>query len=488
VPRRTGLLLLLLLSVVGALLVKRETLLERFPIAAPAEGGAVTVTKPPLPSAHADASSGVLPSIAPVRDSTDVQPDSLSVATPIAATPAVTDSGASTSTIAAELSQLAARKEGNGVALWLRLSSPVQYTLETGPKGEATLRLANVRLREGYLQAFDHDGPIHDVQVRHGDSGEVTIRFSLRTGISTGRTEITTADDGGYLLLVHCNNDAMPPAFYPDVPAATVLPPRLAGASTHTETKIHAKRLEERVPAAPESKRELQAQKTPAHIGHAGTTSRGHGTVESEQPGDFRKIARAAEPVDQKTKLYQSAVSALHAGDRARAQALAMQALEADGTAVAPRVLVVTMLMDDKRWPEARTQLETGLSQAPGNRDYKLLYARLLSETGEINQAAEVLAHDAPAPADDPDYHALLAALMQRAGRHDDAVVSYRRLLSVQPQNGLWWMGLGISLSATGQRQQAQDAFNRALTDRNLPDRLRQFLNDQLQQLHGASS
>ncbi|HTT08842.1 MAG TPA: tetratricopeptide repeat protein [Gammaproteobacteria bacterium] len=483
---RTALLLLLLFA--SALLAWRENVLQRlFHIPVFSAEKMIAVTKPSPPNAPIESTSGAGEGT-PLRDSTDVQPQSPPLAAvPAAVDPTVADSGTSASTDVPELLQLAARKEDNGVALWLHLSSPVEYTLETDPKGGATLRLANVRLREGYLQAFDGDGLIHDVQVRHGDGGDVSVRFYLRPGVSTGKVEVTPADGGGYQLIVHCDNTGIAPLVAPTTPGPGVSPQRLADAPAHAAAKIHADQPKEPAPA-PENKRGRPHKGASARADRADTASGGREMVESERPGDFRMIPHVPAPPDRKTELYQSAVSALRGGDRARALSLGRQAMDADPPAVAPRVLVATLLMEDRHAAEARAQLEAGLSQAPGNRDYKLLYARLLSETGEIGKAIDLLAHDAPAPASDPDYHALLAALMQRAGRHNDAIVSYRRLLSVQPQNGLWWMGLGISLSASGQRQQARDAFTHALTDQSLPGRLRQFLNDQLQQLQGAST
>jgi len=468
--RRAGLLLFLLV-LAGALFIKREDLLAQLYTPAPARNGTVTAAGTTPPAAHADGSIAIVPG-APARDSSNPRAEP-----PPATGPTV-----------AELTRLAAGKEGSDVALDLRFTAPVDYTLKSDPGGGATLRLAKVNLREGYLQAFSNDGLVHDVQVRHGDGDEVDVRFSLRAGLSAGKTEITAADGGGYRLLVHFNDDGVPPAR--NAESRQSASARLAGTAAHAGTKGRARRPQATPspPPAHEDKHELRAGKTPARDAAADAAGRENVVVENEQPGVFHKTMHTPDPVDPKTRLYASATAALRSGNRDQALALGREALAADPTAAAPRLLVATILMEDKHDAEARALLETGLAQAPGNRDYKLLYARLLSETGETGKAIELLTRDAPSPADDPDYHALLAALLQRAGRHGDAIVSYRRLLSVRPQNGLWWMGLGISLSASGQRQQARDAFNHALTDRSLPVRLQQFLNDQLRQLQKAST
>lgn len=487
--------LLLLLLLMSVLLVKRETVTAWFSIPASSQEGAVVAAGAPPPSSPPatvaiQAAQETRPGKAsPEHTSTTTSlPSKAASEATMAATSAVAHTGASRSTTGAEISQLAIRTEDNGVALGLHLSTPVQYTLSTDPQGAAVLRLVDVRLREGYTQAFDRNNLIHDIQVQQGDGDEVAVRFSLRTGASASRTEITAAEDGGYLLTVHCKAGEVPPAPHPDASEPAISSPWFADAANSGKGNIRPNRSEGGKQTASGGKRGLLAQETPSHVEHSDAPDVEPVVIGSELPGGFHKAARAAEQLDRKTQLYEVALSTLRAGDRTRALALAMQALDADDTAIAPRLLVATMLMEDKRWAEARAQLETGLGRAPGNRDYKLLYARLLSEMGETGKAIEVLTHDAPAPEDDPDYEALLAALMQRTGRHGDAIVSYRRLLSVQPQNGLWWTGLGISLSAAGQRQQAHEAFNHALTDRNLPDRLRQYLNDQLQQLREASS
>jgi len=64
--------------------------------------------------------------------------------------------------------------------------------------------------------------------------------------------------------------------------------------------------------------------------------------------------------------------------------------------------------------------------------------------------------------ANQPEYLALLATLYQRAGRQADAVETYRQALGQRPQEGRWWLGLGISLEAQKNWTAAGEAYQRA--------------------------
>ena len=77
------------------------------------------------------------------------------------------------------------------------------------------------------------------------------------------------------------------------------------------------------------------------------------------------------------------------------------------------------------------------------------------------------------------------AALMQRMGDHAGATAAYRRVLATQPGNGLWWMGLGISLEALAERTEALAAFARARDSGDLRADLAGFVAQRLDALGG---
>lgn len=85
-----------------------------------------------------------------------------------------------------------------------------------------------------------------------------------------------------------------------------------------------------------------------------------------------------------------------------------------------------------------------------------------------------------PPLAADPDYHALLVALYQRAGRHAGAERLYRGLVGLSPERGAWWAGLAISLEAQGDWRPSRAAFARALQGQGLDDALREYAKSRL--------
>ncbi|MFM7274520.1 MAG: tetratricopeptide repeat protein, partial [Gammaproteobacteria bacterium] len=132
-------------------------------------------------------------------------------------------------------------------------------------------------------------------------------------------------------------------------------------------------------------------------------------------------------------------------------------------------------LIDSGRPEEAEALLREGIAAGPGDSDAARVLGHLLLGQGDARGALEVLAAAAPPLAEDPDYHALMAAAEQRSAAHAAAARRYRELLALQPGNGQWRVGLGISLLATGDGSGAADAFRQALADPSLPPALRSF-------------
>jgi MSHA biogenesis protein MshN len=83
----------------------------------------------------------------------------------------------------------------------------------------------------------------------------------------------------------------------------------------------------------------------------------------------------------------------------------------------------------------------------------------------------------------DADYHAFDAAVLQRLGRHREAVAAYQSALRLAPRAGLWWMGLGISLQADSRGADALDAFRRARSAGGLNSDLLAFVDQRMKQL-----
>jgi len=112
-----------------------------------------------------------------------------------------------------------------------------------------------------------------------------------------------------------------------------------------------------------------------------------------------------------------------------------------------------------------------------------MVLARLEVERGEVTSAINTMVGVLPYVKSDPDFHAFLAALLQREGRHREAVDYYRAALRDNPGNGVWMMGMGISLRASNQAAEARDAFQHAIESRQLSPELQEFVERQLREL-----
>ena len=135
------------------------------------------------------------------------------------------------------------------------------------------------------------------------------------------------------------------------------------------------------------------------------------------------------------------------------------------------------------RLTEAAQVLEEGLRLDPAQADLRLLLARVAISGGDQQKALDWLTGYQPDIASNLDYYATWAGLAQELGQPVQASEMYVRLLRQQPDQGRWWLGLGVAEDGQGHRQRALDAYRNAQLHGNLGEASTQWLEQRIGQL-----
>jgi MSHA biogenesis protein MshN len=180
---------------------------------------------------------------------------------------------------------------------------------------------------------------------------------------------------------------------------------------------------------------------------------------------------------------YRKANLALQEGRTNDALAGYENALLIDSSHKDARKAWVALLISLKRNEDAERVLQKGLKRDPHDASFAMLMARLQVERGDMPLALETLQNTLPYAEDQADYQAFLAALLQRQNLQEEAVAHYQVALKLAPNNGIWLMGLGISLQALKRNDDARNAYQRALASNSLSAQLRAFVQNKLKEL-----
>jgi MSHA biogenesis protein MshN len=109
--------------------------------------------------------------------------------------------------------------------------------------------------------------------------------------------------------------------------------------------------------------------------------------------------------------------------------------------------------------------------------------ARLQLDRGDSAGAIATLQGSLAYAQESPDYIAFFAAMLQRQGRHEEAIAQFLVALRAKPGAGVWWLGLAMSLQAVNRAPEAQDAYRRAKNSNSLNPELTAFADQRLRQL-----
>ena len=142
----------------------------------------------------------------------------------------------------------------------------------------------------------------------------------------------------------------------------------------------------------------------------------------------------------------------------------------------------VGLLLKLKRNDEAESVLKKGLRHDPHDTMFAMLLARLQVERDDVPLALETLQKTLPYAGGQAEFHAFMAALLQRQNHHEEAITHYQVALKLVPNNGIWLMGMGISLQALQRNDEARAAYQRALASNTLNAQLQAFVQNKLKE------
>lgn len=265
---------------------------------------------------------------------------------------------------------------------------------------------------------------------------------------------------------------------------------KTAAAPAPTTASIEKTELVQKKPGANAPARGTPVVSEPAKVNVSSTATIRHADAApvnkpnyAAQAVAINKQVKELTPQQRAENEYRKATVLLQQGKSGEAIASLEQALAIDSRHAAARQTLVGVLVDGRRIDDAIRVARDGIAVDPAQPGLAMILARLQLEKGELRSSIDTLQHTLPYAADNGDYHAFLAALLQRDARHKEAVEHYLTAVRKAPQNGAWWMGLGISLQAEKRATEAKEAYGRAKSSNTLSPELIEFIDGKLRQL-----
>lgn len=155
----------------------------------------------------------------------------------------------------------------------------------------------------------------------------------------------------------------------------------------------------------------------------------------------------------------------------------ALRLLEDAGDDTEALAYQTRLLISQRRYREAEAVLDR--RSALATLELIALKGRLLIRRQAYAEAFQRLSAGLQESAGS-EYRGLLATAAQRSGELTGAVRQYSWLTQREPEQARWWVGLGFTWELSGDKTQAQQAYQAALRSASLSRQLRQFVDQRL--------
>jgi MSHA biogenesis protein MshN len=189
-------------------------------------------------------------------------------------------------------------------------------------------------------------------------------------------------------------------------------------------------------------------------------------------PVKIEKSPILATPRDRADAEYRRAENAIATGRSAEAVDGFRAALKQDPSYVLARQMLLRQLLDMRKNDEAISVLQEGLELQPSQTGWAMSLARLQLEQNDVAAADRTLAASQSHAEASADYAAFQGHLKTRLGANRAAVTHYQRATRLAPNEGRWWLGLGLALEAEGRLAEAKEALRRSVATNTLSNEL----------------
>ena len=182
---------------------------------------------------------------------------------------------------------------------------------------------------------------------------------------------------------------------------------------------------------------------------------------------------------------FNKALDAIEAGDSTQAIYRLESVLDRFPDAADARESLAAVYFSQGQYAQSMKIINKGLQVQPNALNLNLMKARLLYDDNQAGQALQIMQRFHPDIREEPDFYGLLAAALQTTGRISEAGSIYKILVELQPSNGQYWVGYGITLENNNQLQQAVVAYKHVAECYDIEPAVRSYAEDRLKILQG---
>lgn len=190
-------------------------------------------------------------------------------------------------------------------------------------------------------------------------------------------------------------------------------------------------------------------------------------------PAPEARVVKEAPPQNPVEDAWREVGQLLERGQAREARARLADLLKLAPGHAAARQTLITLLIEAGDRAAAMPLLVEGRALYPSDPWYPRSQAQLHLQAGQPALAAASLKPALSGGSAAEDW-ALYAGIAAKLGQHDEAAHAWRAALRSKPDQGAWWIGLGVALERLGQKAEAAQAYQRALQTRLSPE-LKEF-------------
>lgn len=200
-------------------------------------------------------------------------------------------------------------------------------------------------------------------------------------------------------------------------------------------------------------------------------------TKPSEPPGD-PSLFIAPNPAWKDQQIATQARELFQAGQVAQSIARLQDFIASHPAAQDSTRLLLDIFCEQENSAAAQQVLTQASFLAPETKTYYA--AKIMLLNGNLDEAVTLLESSMTDAENDENYRALLAGLYQRSGMNQEAASHYRRLLTVFGEKPAYWLGFALAQDALNQSQLALQAYQRVSQYSDLQPQVRQYVEQRL--------